>query len=310
MRKKLLFLLCAVSIIYFIFGCAAKPQKKPEGAPEKEPSLTLYMSEKGQEKTMKVEEYIQGVVAGEMEADWPVNALAAQAILARTYTMKNIDDGRKQHGADASTNEKEFQAYNESKINSKVKEAVKKTRGKVVTYKGEYTEGWFSACCGGVTAAASEGLTEDKESSGYLKPKVKDDCLEITTSENKHWKSEIPLTKLHKILKDHTGQDPGDIDSASIAEKGPSGRTVKVKLGDKVFKAIDLRAAIGPSKMRSTLLDTFTKKGDKLQIEGKGYGHGVGMCQWGAKKMAQEGKSPEEIIKFYYENIDIIKLWD
>lgn len=293
-----------------IASCAGRPQKKPEGAPTEEPTISLYVADEGKIKNIKMEEYIAGVVAGEMEPTWPVNALAAQAILARTFTMENINAGRKFHGADASTNHEEFQAYDPSRINDRVIKAVEKTRGKVITYNGKYTRGWFSACDGGISAAPSEGLIEQKGPVGYIKANVKDGCLAITTAENKRWVAEFPLSEVRRAIKEKTGQDPGNITSARIVRKGPSGRAMELRLGSATIKAMDLRLALGSEKMRSTLLSDFFINEDRLVIAGKGFGHGVGMCQWGAKKMAQQGKSPEDIIKFYYQNIAIQKLWD
>lgn len=292
-------------------GCAGQPQKKPEGAPKKEPVIKLYLADKGEVKNIQMEDYIAGVVAGEMEPTWPVNALAAQAILARTFTMENIKAGRKFNGADASTNHEEFQAYAPERINDRVREAVKKTRGEVVTYDGKYTRGWFSSCCGGITAAAVEGPTqEDKAAEKYIKANAKDGCLRETTAENRHWEAAIPLAEVQRIVAEKTGRDPGKITSAKIARKGPSGRAVLLKLGDATMDALDFRLAVGAEKMRSTLLADFSVQGDRLVMEGKGFGHGVGMCQWGAKKMAGEGKSPEEIVKFYYQDVEVQKLWD
>lgn len=310
-RKDIIRVFIGLAVLcLLVASCAKEPQKKPEGAPREEPAISLYMADKGEIKNIKMEEYIAGVVAGEMEPTWPTNALAAQAILARTFTMENLNAGRKFNGADASTNHEEFQAYDPSRINDRVWKAVEKTRGEVITYNNNYIRGWFSACCGGITAAASEGLTEKKETMGYLKANAKDGCLSITTAENKHWKAEIPVSEVRRVVQQSTGKDPGNISSADIAGKGPSGRAVDLRLGNVTIKAIDFRLAVGADKMRSTLLSDFSVVGDKLVVEGKGFGHGVGLCQWGAKKMAREGESPEDIIKFYYRDIAIQKLWD
>lgn len=311
-RKELLYLVTVLTLMLLLaVSCATQqPQKKPEGAPKQEPTINLFMADTGEIKEIKMEEYIAGVVAGEMEPDWPVNALAAQAILARTFTMENLNAGRKFHGADASTNHEEFQAYNPQNINNSIRDAVAKTRGEVITYEGKYTRGWFSACCGGITAAASEGLAEKKGDTGYLKANVKDGCLTITTDENKHWRAEIPLDEVRGILREKTGKEPGAISEAEIVRKGPSGRAMELRFGDATIYASELRLAVGADKMRSTLLSDFSVSGDKLVMEGKGFGHGVGMCQWGARKMAQEGKSPEDIVEFYHQDIAIQKLWD
>ncbi|GAV24007.1 stage II sporulation protein SpoIID [Carboxydothermus pertinax] len=82
-----------------------------------------------------------------------------------------------------------------------------------------------------------------------------------------------------------------------------------MRLGAITVNAPAIRLAIGPEKMRSTLLTKASIENGKLIMEGKGFGHGVGLCQWGAKKMANEGKTPEDIIGFYYKDIEIKKLW-
>lgn len=308
--------LVALVLIGLVWGCARGPQRKPvepvPGAPDREPTISLYVKEQGIKKNIKLEEYLAGVVAAEMEPSWPENALSAQAILARTFTMENIQAGRvkKLHGTDASTDVEEFQAYDPSRINDKVRQAVASTRGQVITYRGDYVKGWFSACDGGISATAQEGLAYTKEPTPYIKAGARDGCPAITVPENQHWRVELPLEQVRAAVQKISGTDPGSINAVDIAERGPSGRATKIKIGSATVSGPDLRLALGSDKVRSMLISSARVQDNNLVLEGKGYGHGVGLCQWGAKKLASEGKSPQEIIKFYYRDVDIQKLWD
>lgn len=294
-------------------GCPRKPAPKPAppAPPAEEPTISLYVNQTGEKKNIKIEEYIMGVVAAEMDTKWPVNALAAQAILARTFTMENIKAGRvKQlHGTDASTSVEEFQAYDPSKINDNVRQAVERTRGEVVTYKDNFIHAWFSACDGGISATAEEGLAYTKEPTPYVKGGVQDGCLSITEPKNKGWESRIPVSQARAAVQKITGKDPGPITSASIVKKGPSGRAEQIKLGNATVGGPALRLALGSEKVRSMLLSDIRVEGDQLVLAGKGFGHGVGMCQWGARLLAEQGKSPEDIVKFYFKDVDIKKQW-
>ena len=248
---------------------------------KKEPVISLYINETGKIKNIKLEEYLAGVVAAEMKTDWPVNALAAQAILACTFTLEAVQRGKikRLHGKDAFTSIEEFQAYEPEKINNRALKAIEDSRGKVIKYNGEYVKGWYSACCGGKTAGALEGLNWDKTKTPYIKPGIKCRCMELTKQQNKSWTAKIPLNKVKEVIKDMTGQKPMEITSVSILEKGPSGRTVKVRLGDYVVNFPEFRIAIGEETIRSTLIKKIEIKDNNLVITGDGFGHGLGLYQ-------------------------------
>ncbi|OPZ73477.1 MAG: Amidase enhancer precursor [Firmicutes bacterium ADurb.Bin456] len=306
---RIVFLLMAVLIL--APGCR-KQQPAPKPAPQmEEPVISLFVNTTGEKKTLKLEEYLLGVVAAEMDTKWPVNALAAQAILARTFTMENIQAGRVKnlHGTDASTSVEEFQAYEPSKINDNVRKAVEMTRGEVITHNNNYIKAWFSACCGGITATAGEGLGYTKEPTPYLKAGVQDGCLSITIPANKAWQARIPLAQVRAAVQKVTGKDPGAITSASIEKKGPSGRAEQLRLGSQNVSGPSLRLALGSKKVRSMLLTDLKVEGGQLVLAGKGFGHGVGLCQWGSRLLAEQGKSPEEIVQFYHKDVEIQKRW-
>ncbi len=297
--------------MHVLAGCGVRGER-PEGAPSEEPNISLFINETGEKKDIAFEEYLMGVVAAEMEPSWPENALAAQAILARTFTMENINAGRVRelHGTDASTSVEEFQAYDPTRINNNVRKAVESTRGEVVTSDGKYIKAWFSASCGGITASPEEGLNLTEEPVPYVKSQVKDPGFSITLPENRGWARAIPVEDVCRAVQDVTGSDPGNLTMVKVEEWGPSGRAQKIRFNDQVVAGSEFRIAVGSETLRSTLFTGEPRlDSGNVIFEGRGFGHGVGMCQWGANKLARDGKTPEEIIKFYFQNVQIQKLW-
>ena len=315
--NRLIATLVSIGVVCAILaGCSgplARPgRQKSQVLPGnlKEPTITLFNKEKGKVEKIKMETYLEGVVAGEMDTAWPKEALAAQAILARTFTLKKISEGGvKKHKTDASTDVEEFQAYAPEKINKRVKDAVKETRGMVVTYQGKYINGWFSADAGGRTAASAvEGLDFRKEKAPYIKS-VSDPGFKISPPENKAWKAVFSLSEVRQKVQNWVGRDPGAIKEVKILARGPSGRVTKVKVGSLTFSGSSLRLALGSQVMRSTLLTRLEVKGGRLIAEGKGYGHGVGMSQWGARAMADQGKSASQIVQYFFRDVKIQRAW-
>ena len=297
-------------------GCLRRAQQKPIPGPrvedtnKPEPKISLFVNASGEKKQIGIEEYIAGVVAAEMDTSWPVEALAAQAILARTFTMENIKTGRvkKLHGTDASTSVEEFQAYAPEKINANVRKAVAMTRGEVVLYKDKYIHAWFHACDGGKTATAAEGLAYYKEPTPYVKV-VEDGCLKITVPENRWWTAKFSTQQVRQAVLKSTGKDPGEFSQVRITKKGPSGRAELIKVGGEVLSGPALRLALGSEVVRSMKLDNLYVQGNMVVFQGKGFGHGVGLCQWGANQLARSGKAPEDIVNYYFKDIAIKKQW-
>lgn len=311
--RKVMFSCILIIAMVLAAGCPGQ-QRRPGGQAEpnkQEPTISLYVAETGEKKEIKMEEYIKGVVAAEMEPSWPVEALAAQAILARTFTLERIRStgGVPARGTDASTNVEEFQAYDAQRINDNVVKAVEKTRGETAQYQGKHIKAWFYADGGGKTAAsAEEGLAYTKEPSPYVQS-VDDPGYAITTPENKSWKAEFPLAVVREAVKKATGQDPGPVNKAAITKKGSSGRVMEMQIGSVTVSGPALRLALGSEKMRSTLVTNLTVTGGKLAMSGRGFGHGVGMSQWGAKALAEQGKSAEDIVRYFFKNVEIVKEW-
>ncbi|MGB9812649.1 MAG: SpoIID/LytB domain-containing protein [Thermovenabulum sp.] len=320
-----IFVLVALIIaLGFSTGCTLK-QKSKESSPQalpkipekiskgenKEPELKVYVVKDKKIEQMKLEDYVAGVVAGEVENYWEPAALAAQAILARTYVLEFIKDkgGSKYQGADISTDFEEAQAWNPDNINENIKKAVESTRGMVVTYQGDFIKAWFHSHSGGMTATAKEGLNFKGEEPPYIQV-VKSPDENVGPEGKRVWRYEFWKDEVRRLIKEKLGQDTGEINEVGVVERGPSGRAVKIKIGNAVVHGADLRIALDPMKMRSNLITSLRIEGNKIVMEGKGFGHGVGLSQWGANEMAKQGKKAEDIIKYYFKGVEIVKLWN
>lgn len=319
-KKGLSYFLIAAFLCVALMACKGQPQKKPEtpqspAAPKQsvqqnEPEITVFMHETNEKKTMKMEEYVAGVVAGEMKNDWPVEALAAQAIIARTFTVEAIETkgGVPDRGTQASTDIKEFQAYNAKAVNDNVKKAVEMTRGMIMTYQGKPIKGWFHASAGGITATAKEGLNFKEAEPPYIQSVQSPD--DLAPEDVRNWTINFPKENVIAAMAKQ-GKKVTDISSIEIAQKGPSGRaTVLMVNRETEVSAPELRVALDSTKLKSMLLDQITVSEENVTFAGKGYGHGVGMSQWGAHRMAKDGKKPEEIVTHYFKGVKVEKRWN
>lgn len=318
-QKKKAVMAVLLGVLLLTSACSlTNPLKKPdpEPAPPKkqvtgtEPAIMVYMHETGEKKNMKMEEYIAGVVAGEMKSDWPVEALAAQAIIARTFTIAAIEEkgGVPARGTQASTDVKEFQAYNAHDVNDNVKKAVDMTRGMVITYQGKVATTWFHASAGGITATAKEGLNFKDAEPPYIQSVNSPD--DMAPDDVKNWTAVFNAQEVVQGLE-KMGKKVASVESMAVSEKGPSGRAVTLAVnGSEMVSGPELRMALGSTKLKSMLLDSVDVIGDTVVFKGKGFGHGVGMSQWGAYKLAKDGQKPEEIIGHYFRGVTIEKRWE
>ncbi len=273
------------------------------------PSLEVYFAAEETISAMDIETYVMGVVAGEMKNDWPLEALKAQAILARTFVVRFVSEKESRYqGADISTDISEAQAYNEAAINDHVRLAVEETAGQVlVTASGTLPYTWFHAHSGGMTALAREGLGWKEAEPSHT---VITEGLDSPDAppEAKAWSADFPAGEFLAACR-KVGADPLGIDDISIYEKGGSGRAVTLMADGEKIPAAELRIALGSTVMRSTLLTELSSDGKTVHMEGRGYGHGVGMPQWGAYALAQDGYTGEEIALHYYNDLRVVKMW-
>lgn len=276
----------------------------------REPRLRVYFHETGRVEEMDMEEYLKGVVAAEMEPAWPLAALEAQAIIARTFTLERIDadGGVPERNAHASTDHREFQAYNAQRVNEQVEQAVANTRGQVVVHDGRFARTWFHAYSGGQTTTPAEGLGVDAELD-YLPSVVDRELDEDIPEEVKFWTMRVPGSRLRRAVERLSGKDPGTPRTVRVSRWTDSGRAATISVNGVDVGGNALRAELGGEQFKSTMLREITVEDGAVVFQGKGYGHGVGLSQWGAKVMADRGKSAEEIVARYYRGTYIGRLW-
>ena len=273
------------------------------------PMLKVYDVKNEKLETLSVEDYLPAVLAGEMAGDWPLEALKAQAILARTFVLQFVSQKESMYdGADISTDIKEAQAYDAAGVNARIREAVKETRGEVLNAGGELPYAWVHAHSGGPTARAKEGLDYEKAEPGYTQC-VKGMENDEAPAEAAHWQADFSADEV-MAAADASGAKVDALESIAVGRRGESGRAETLLISGQEVSAPAFRIAIGSTKMRSCLLESLRVEDGRVKMSGKGYGHGVGMSQWGAYAMAKAGKTAEEIVMHYFRGVSIDRAWE
>jgi stage II sporulation protein D len=263
----------------------------PLASPERrEPNVHLLRTATGQRLTLSMEEYVTGVVAAEMDDAFPFEALAAQAILARTYTLRRV-----QAGTTLTDDPGRFQAYNPTRITEKIRQAVDRSRGSVIMYKGELVDAVYHACAGGRTAGAAEGM--EAPDRAYLRPVADPPCPHDET-----WTATFSGAEVATAAG-----VSAPVYSVAIGRKGPSGRALTLVVNGQsvgIFRVFG-----GLPGLKSTYLTDVAVSGNQVRMSGRGFGHGVGMSQWGAAVLANKGFTAEEIIRHYFSDVNLELYW-
>lgn len=246
-----------------------------------------------------LEEYLYGVLYHEVSHRWPIEILKAQAIAARTYALyqKLIS----KDGYFDLTSDIYSQVYGgRSSETWRTTRAVDLTRGQILTYNGEIFPSYYHATCGGSTSNASTLWNIDIPS---LQGKV---CNFCRSSPHYEWKKELDLEYIQRKL-----QEAGyriQISSIKALKRDESGRILDMELSGKgndvKMSCNKFRLLLGPNIIRSTNFETDIK-GKFITFKGKGWGHGIGMCQWGAYFMARSGWKAGQILNYYYPESEI-----
>ena len=291
-------------------GCASPAPKElavevlpsPSAEP---PVLSVHIVDAGAVVSMDAETYVAGVVAGEMPNTWPMEALKAQAILARTFVLKFVTEKDSRYpGADISTDIAEAQAYDAEAVNARVRQAVAETQGLILlTADGQMPYTWFHSHSGGMTETAVAGLDWQHEEPGYTQ------VIAGGETDLAEWSAAFPIADFLAACRE-TGAEVTACTTVRIGQKGKSGRAVTLLVDGTTVNAARLRLALGSTVMRSTLLTDLTVEGGEVRMSGRGYGHGAGLSQWGAYAMAQAGKSAEEIALHYYKGLRVVRAWE
>ena len=270
----------------------------------------VYVNEEKEEKVVKLldsnnililslEDYILGVVACEMPASYGLEALKAQAVASRTYALEKMN-GNNTYDLENSINNqcyhdinklKEKWGNNFNKYYDKIKEAVDETYNEYMTYNGDIIKAFYFSTSNGYTENVRDVFGSELE---YL--------VSVDSSwdkNNKNFEKTIELN-IEEFLTKLSIND-NELKNVDIIEKTSSGRIKTIVINNQEFKGTTFRKLLG---IRST--DASIKiSNDKVYITTKGYGHGVGLSQYGSNEMAKMGYKYDEILKHYYKNIEI-----
>lgn len=249
---------------------------------------------------IELQDYIKGILYHEASHYWPLEALKAQAVVCRTYALY-----QKQQSLSKDfdvTGDVYSQVYGgKTSERFRTNKAVEETSGIVLMYKGKIFPAYFHATCAGHTEDASQLWNIDIP---VLKGVVCDFCRE---SPHFSWHEVLSLDEIEKKLKG-SAYKLDNLIGIVIVNRNKSGRVASLKLvskkKDEVISAKDFRNIIGPNSIRSTNFNITIVDRDAV-FEGIGWGHGVGLCQWGAYFMAKNGSRYEEILKYYYPESEI-----
>lgn len=318
-RSKLAYLLLSAallaSVVFLVIGCPG-PEVKLLRQFRAEPTINLRDERTGAVRKIKFEEYIAGVVAGEMKKGWPLQAYEAQAIIARSFALNTLTNGGQQPVEQGviSTSHVQAQAYAPQNITPIIRRAVNNTRGKTVTYKGQFVDAYFHSAAGGkTTTAVDAGLVESGSEPPYLK-QVYSPENKVAPPEIKGWRESFSASEVARAVSEAGGGRPiSRVDSFQVGKKDSGGRAVTFVAsggGARVeVPAGKFRLKIGPDRMRSAMITRLETRGGTVTMVGKGFGHGVGMAQYGAYQLAKEGKTADQIVHYYFKGVKISKLW-
>ena len=322
MKKKIHIVL--IIVVIFILPSLLTKNKIKRNRNEEENSYTkydyskfsqikLYHSKTGNSEIIPIDEYLYGVVSAEMPANYEMEALKAQAIVARTYTIYQIAHSNSKHGeSDICDDSKCCQAWiskedrfakweeKESEDNwSKILNAVNSTQGQIITYNKEPIDAFFHSNSGGHTETASN--VWGGSDLPYLQ------SVETSGEEGyTQYNSEVNLTKNdfeNKIKEKYNDLQINwdEEDTVKILDFTEAGRVKTIKIGNKNLAATELRMLLG---LKSTNF-TYEITENNIIFSVIGYGHGVGMSQTGADSMAKKGSTAEEIVKHFYTGVEI-----
>lgn len=332
MKKMFIYFLIFIIIIFFLPAILTKRESKATSVAQETQevqeeevkqeikngyhynnygTIKLLHKKTNEIETVAIDDYLCNVVSAEMPAEYELEALKAQAIVARTYTIYKINNKKHDNAdiCDDSTccqawvdKETRFARWEESKRETnwnKIREAVISTEGKIITYQNQPINAFFHANSGGKTEMpinvwGGTGLpylqvVETAGEEGYSQY-----ASEVAFSNDEL------INKLKSKYKDIT-IDFNNQEEIKILQYTDSGRVKTIKFGNHELSGVETRTILG---LKSTNFE-ITRVDGKIKFTVKGYGHGVGMSQTGADTLTKQGKNCEEIIHHFYKNVEI-----
>jgi len=246
---------------------------------------------------LPLEEYIKNVVSAEVGADWDMEALKVQAVISRTYAIfQKLQNNNPNYDITSSVLHQVYKGANE---NPRISYAVMNTEGEVLTFNGKPIEAFYHSTSGGLTETPEEVFGK---SYPFLRP-VTGSC---ETSPYWIWERRIPVDEIEKVLN-VSGVKDITVSSFTSTKRV---RTVEVIHGSGTLtvKATDLRKMLGWNRLPSTNF-SLSRDNGTFVFDGKGYGHGVGLCQWSSLEMARSGMNYKDILAYFYPGT-VIKTYE
>lgn len=265
-----------------------------------EPNIKIKDSKTEEISSINLEEYIIGVVAAEMPASFNEEALKAQAIASRTYASYKMKKNSSKYDVATNVTDQSYITIEEmknkwkddfNKYHEKIKNAVNDTKGKIMYYDGEIVEAYYFAMSNGYTEYSSLVFSEDRE---YLQ------SVESSYDNNNLKNFEVTKEFTKEEICQKLSISCGSLTFTNII-RSSTNRVNYITVNGVEYKGTVFRNKLG---LRSTDFE-LKEENNKILITTKGYGHGVGMSQYGANGMANDGYTYEEILKYYYKNIKI-----
>jgi stage II sporulation protein D len=255
---------------------------------------------------VNLEHYVASVVSGEMYSDWPEAALRAQAVAARTYALWRMNQKGKKEEWDLTAGQESQMYPGLSGEIAVTRKAAQDTFGVVLTYEGKIFAAYYHSTCGDSTASVQDVFGEEE-----IPPLSSVTCRNCRESPFYRWTVNVSQEEMVERLKS-AGFAVEQISDVKVVELDQSGRakSVEIDTGKKKFyvKPGELRKVFGASRIRSTAFSIALERG-VFVIRGAGWGHGVGMCQWGAYGMAKWGFDAEGILRHFYQESEIVRLY-
>ena len=259
----------------------------------------------GNIEKIDLEKYLIGVVSSEVPTSFEKEAIKAQAVAARTYALKQMEnktndpyDVKDDTSSQVYKSDEELKKIWKDKYEEKIKiikEAVDETKGEYITYDDKVIYAFFFSTSNGKTEDNKDVFGQDLP---YLK--VVDSSFDEQETDNFKVIKTLPLKEFYQNLK----IDYNDNLTITNKELTTSNRVKNITINNITFKGTDVRSKLS---LRSTDFN-IEKNGDNVVITTKGYGHGVGMSQYGANALAKQNKNYQEIIKYYYQGTNLKKL--
>lgn len=263
--------------------------------------LTINVKNEDLNVSLPLEEYLIGVVSCEMPANYNIEALKAQAVAARTFILNRAKNKIK-YTVTGTTKDQCYRSNdylkkkwntNYNKYYNKIKKAVNETKSEVLTYKGNLISTLYFSM--------SNGYTENSENVFVSSKPYLVSVSSMWDKENSNFEKTISFTDKEIIRK--LDIDDNIINEIKIIKRFETNRVKEIKVNNHIYTGVEFRKLLD---LRSTDFD-IVKKDNKYYITTRGYGHGVGMSQVGANALAKEGNSYEDILKYYYKNVELIK---